>query len=101
MRGAEFAQAAEAWKKDSFGIRAGAINVAFDKRANFLRVRVWRGFRLGRIEARVEEKLFGAADDDEAVMGVGGVRIVLARGHRAGFFVDEIFPNQLVAKRKG
>ena len=48
----------------------------------------------------MNEKLFGAADQDEAVMRVGWGWIVFARGDRAGFFVDEIFPMEFVAKRK-
>ena len=55
---------------------------------------------MGWIEAGVNEKLFGAADQDEAVMRVGWGWIVFARGDRAGFFVDEIFPMEFVAKRK-
>ena len=48
----------------------------------------------------MNEKLFGAADENEAVVRVGGRRIVFAGGDGAGFFVDEIFPMEFVAKRK-
>ena len=55
---------------------------------------------MGWIEAGVQEKLFGAADEDEAMVGVVGRGIVFAGGDGAVFFVDEIFPMEFVAKRK-
>jgi len=100
VRAAEIAKTIEARKDNAIVFGAFVVYVAFDDFPNFFGVSGLRNFRLRGIEARVQEELFGAARDDEAVMGVGRWRIVFAGADRAGFFVDQIFPMELVAKRK-
>ena len=101
MSDAEFAQAIESWKNNSIVFRAFLFDVAFGYFANFFHINILGAFSLGRIETRVQEELFGAADENETVMRVGRRRIVSAGRDRARFFVDAIFPMQFVAKRKG
>lgn len=98
--GAEIAQAVVTGENHSVRFGTFFLNVAFGDRANFFGVGGFGAGGLAWIEAGVQRELFGAADEDEAMVGVIGRWIVFAGGDGAGFFVDEIFPMEFVAKRK-